>query len=435
MRILIIDDTKDKRERIAQLVLNSLKDSFTIIEEADTYEKALSKLQANYYDLVILDLLLPATDGTLGPDSSKALIKLVTSPSALVPPMHIIGLTAYEKVAEEERIFFDEHLLSLEFYSAENAVWADKIAARVAYLVNAERASAQFHAQNFDFDVFVLAARHQNEFVPIKTGLFKKSVTGKHPLWKDDITTGYIELPNGRSLRAALCCVNEMGMAPTAALAAHAISVFRPRLIAMVGMCCGFGDDQCSSPRKLVDVIVAREVSCWEEGKYEDSKNKNEFKNRAKTRMVDDLIRNDVERIVEQTDATLGPALRRFAKSKAFNAVKTHFNTKSDKKIVRDVPEVKYSSIVSGSSVIADSKVIAEILSRHPNAIGLDMELFGLYTAVERTYGKRPSVIGVKGVADFGEYNKDDAAQVAASTAAIEVFKGILEHLSIFDER
>ena len=433
MRILIVDDNDTKRERVASLVLKALDDVRAIIEQAANYEQALKILEKSYFDLVILDILLPAADGKPSQDSSRSLIRQLTKGTGLLPPMHIIGLTAYKEVAEEERAYFDQHLLSLEFYTDDSAVWADKIASRVAYLANAERASVQYHAQNFGIDVFVIAARFQNEFLPIKEKLLKNAKTQTHPLWKDELTTGDIKLSNGRTLRAALCCVNEMGIAPTAALASQAISIFRPRLIGMIGMCCGFSDEKCSSPRKLMDVIIAREVTSWEEGKYVDLvKSEDDFKIRSKTRMVDDLIRDDVERIVEHSEKTLAPILRKLANHKSYKAILSHFNGGAEEPLVRDIPEVKYGAIVSGSSVIADQKVVHEILGRHRTAIGLDMELFGLYTAADRSYGKRPSVLGVKGVADFGEASKDDAAQIGASKAATEVFKAILNELAIF---
>lgn len=432
MRILIIDDNKDKRERVAELVSKTLTGHLAVIQQADTYEAALRCLEKSYFDLVILDILLPAADGTPSQTSSRALIRQITT-GALFPSMHIIGLTAYKEVAEEERAYFDEHLLSLESYSEENSLWADKIVSRITYLMTAQRASLQYHAHNFSLDVFVMAARYQNEFLPIKERLFKTANTIKHPLWKDELTLGTIQLASGRSLNAALCCVNEMGMAPTAAVATQAITIFRPRLIGMVGMCCGFPDEKCSSPRKLMDVIIAREVSCWEEGKYVDlAKNDNEFRNRSKTRLVDDLIRDDVERIVEQAEKTIAPSLRKFAATKAYSTIKEHFSVRSKETMVRDVPDVKYAPIVSGSSVIADHKVVHEILTRHPNSIGLDMELFGLYAASDRVYGQRPSVLGVKGVADFGEAQKDDKAQIGASKVAADVFKSILNELKIF---
>ncbi|PDT49579.1 MULTISPECIES: response regulator [Sinorhizobium] len=391
MRILIVDDDKPKRSRVAELVGQGLIDYGVQIKEAATYEEALRTLQESYYDLVVLDLLLPAADGTPSQDSSRALIRQVTNGTGLLPPMHIIGLTAYEAVADQERAYFDQHLLSLEFYSAEHTRWADKIVSKIIYLMQSQHASMRFHAESFGVDVFVLAARHENEFLPIRKKLFKTCKDETHPLWKGEITRGEIEMRDGRLLSAVLCCVNEMGMAPTAAVASQAINVFRPKLLGMIGMCCGFNTKACVSPRRIMDVIVAREVTCWEEGKYVDgSKDQSDFQNRAKTRVVNELIRDDVEKIIEQSERTIKPALSRLSKKPFFKKVHAHFNAGAGEEVVRDLPDVKYAPIVSGSSVIADDKMVQEILTRHTSAIGLDMELFGLYTAADKAYGKRP---------------------------------------------
>lgn len=40
------------------------------------------------------------------------------------------------------------------------------------------------------------------------------------------------------------------------------------------------------------------------------------------------------------------------------------------------VPDVRFGSLVSGSSVIANQDVIREIVERHPPALGLDMEVY-----------------------------------------------------------
>lgn len=435
MRILIVDDNDQKRARVASVLSDGLAAEGAKIEEAATYEAALDKLKSLYFDLVVLDLLLPAADGTPSQDSSRAIIRQLNSGAGLLPPMHIIGLTAYENIAEQERAYFDQHLLSLEYYSEDNVQWAEKIVSKIIYLMQSQRASLRFHSSTYDLDVFVLAARHQNEYIPAKSKLFDGATSDHHPLWKGAITLGSIKLSDGRILNAGLACVNEMGMAPTAAVASQAISIFRPRLLGMIGMCCGFHASGCAHPRKLMDAIVVREVTCWEEGKYVDlSKNKNEFRNRAKTRIVDDVIREDVEMIIEQAESTIIPSLKKFTGKAKYKKIRDHFNAAGDGQsvVVRDVPDVKFAPLVSGSSVIADNKMVEEILSRHTGAVGLDMELFGLYAAADRSFGRRPSVLGVKGVADFGQVEKDDNAQEGATIVSVEVFRAILENLQIF---
>lgn len=429
LRVLVVDDNDDKRRRVVQALTERLPGGPPHVGQAKSYEEALERLRDGFFDLVILDLLLPAAGKPPSEDTSRTLIHMVME-GRLVSPTYIIGLTEHREVGEREREFYDGELFALVFYDAGNLDWSDRIVAKIRYLIRSKQAAQRFQVNSYDLDVFVLAARHENEYVPIKKRLFTEEGKGTHPIWRGEVTFGTIKLKDGRHLRCGLGCVGEMGMAPTAATAALAISVFRPRLIAMLGMCCGFSVPKAASPRKFMDAIVVREVSCWEEGKYVDQvKGNNEFRNRAKPRMVDDAIRGAVEDAVERAAEGITPQLRRLAGKAEYRSIRERAGADN----VRDVPEVRFGTLVTGSSVIADEAMVREILTRQPAAIGLDMELYGLYTAVDRSLGQRPSVLGIKAVADYGHAKKDDVAQKGASVVATEVFKAILPSLPIFD--
>lgn len=430
MRILIIEDDPKKRKDVRTTLETEFRDEHAmIVDEAVDYEEALDCLKTGFYDLVVLDLLLPSELDGPSELSSKALIRKVLKGSTL-PPTHIIGLTAYESRAHKERAFYDEHLLALIIYDAVDGDWRDKLCSRIRYLVSSKRAAANFRLQSYDFDVLILTARYENEYVPVKQELFQGETTNGFPLWPTRLTHGEITGPGNRPLKAALLCIGEMGMAPAAAVASEAINLFRPRLIAMIGMCCGFNTKACSSPRKLGDVLVARETACWEEGKFVEPENDTEepFKTRAKTRTTDDGIRAKVEQIVEEGAQHLTPHLKSFAGTAEYREFRALFAEED----IREVPEVKYAGVVSGSSVVADEAVIREIIERHPQALGLDMEIAALHVAVERSIGRKPSVLAIKGVADFGRADKGDAAQVMASRLATRTFKQIVPHLEIF---
>jgi nucleoside phosphorylase len=88
-----------------------------------------------------------------------------------------------------------------------------------------------------------------------------------------------------------------------------------------------------------------------------------------------------------------------------------------------------YTATVSGSSLIADEKKIAEIIKRHPRAIGLEMENYALYTAIDFLPGLKPCKLAIKGVADFGDGQKKDDVQKLASTFSAITFFKILDAL------
>lgn len=432
MRILIVDDAETKRLEVRRTLLDEFQDEYALeFDEAIDYEAALDVLGSRFYDLVILDLFLPDAIRSPTEDTSKALITQVLRGSRLIPPTHIIGLTAFPEESRKEQPFYREHLLALLHYSETDSAWRDDLCGRIRYLIASQRAAARFRIEAHDFDIVVLTARHENEYVPVSERLFDRVAMDAFPPWQGPVTVGEVEGPGGRKLKTALVCIGEMGMAPAAAVASEAINLFRPRLITMLGMCCGFNSEACASPRRLLDVLVVRETACWEEGKYEPDRisGNGQFRNRARTRVVNDAIRDQVDQIVEAGAKHLIPRLRKLASGKPYKELIRLF----DAKHVRAVPEVKYAHVVSGSSVVADDVVIAEILDRQPTALGLDMEIAGLHAAVDRCLGSKPSVFAVKGVADFGRADKGSEAQLMASRCATEVFLGIVGQLDIFE--
>ncbi len=63
MKILVIDDCKEDRELAITYIhkTNSIPNIST--DESNCLEDALNKIEKNYYDVIILDLLLPRSDG------------------------------------------------------------------------------------------------------------------------------------------------------------------------------------------------------------------------------------------------------------------------------------------------------------------------------------------------------------------------------------
>src|SRR5262249_35860544 len=158
--------------------------------------------------------------------------------------------------------------LSLELYDDLTTVWADKIAAKISYIFSAKLASVQFHNNNFASDSLIVTARYENEFAPIvKLIKWEAPPTANSKYFpQNKYDSGRMVLSDTQSVSAAILCVGEMGAAPSAAIVSQAINIYRPRVVAMVGMCCGFSSSSCSSPSKLGDVIVVRESASWEEG-------------------------------------------------------------------------------------------------------------------------------------------------------------------------
>jgi nucleoside phosphorylase len=308
--------------------------------------------------------------------------------------------------------------------------WARRIAAKIDYLIKAQAAALSYHYNNFAIDVLIVCARYESEFLPIASVAKWTSPPkyGSAHFTHSDFVEGDLILQKGLTVRAAILCVGEMGLAPSAALTSNAISMLRPRLVAMVGMCCGFASVKCASPSKLGDIIVVRESANWEEGKIKSSKSRRtEFKNRAVIRRIDDLHRPIVMRCVESARKVFEPALASHYQSR--EGVKL-FGEHNGRNIM---PDIKFGMLVSGSSVVASALQVRKILERFPSALGLEMEMFAVFVAADLAIGRRPGVIGVKGVADLGTALKNNKLQSFASVASFLTLKAILT--KIFSNR
>jgi nucleoside phosphorylase len=421
MRILVVEDSDEKYASIHTQLRTRLTELSIEWTRAREYSEAITASSHSAFDLVLLDLLIPAGNATPDVANSRSIIHAVSS-SACMAPTHIIGLTEFANYATEEREYFDTNMFALEVFSFNDTAWAEKIASKIRYLAKSKSASLRFHFNNFASDLLIVCARHANEFSPIVDAITWEGLpsTSSEFFPNNGIATGEMRI-GGNLIQGTVICVEEAGLSSAAVTTANAIGVYRPRIVAMLGMCCGFGDKSCVSPSVIGDIIVVRETACWEEGKFEDDKASDaKFLNRAVIKSMDGHLKPLVGRKIEDHEKIILPSLRKF------------FNSKTIQKLLQDIetrpggPGIKYGMLVSGSSVVASEAVRKEILSRFPQALGLEMEMYAVFTAVERAVGSRPTVIGIKGVADNGDGNKGDKYQKFASKASYLTLKAIL---------
>lgn len=430
LRILVVDDVEEKRRDVIGQ-LSQYLESFEIEwSEAAHYAAARSKLESEFFDVVILDLLLPFDqEGEPIIEASKSLLRAIRA-GETVSPAIVIGLTAYNDLARTQEALFERDLLALEKYDALSTEWAEKIGNRLTYLAKSRIAAQRFHMNAYELDLVILCARHDNEYDPIVKNLFEgKAISSVAALGVENVH-GDIVIGDGRTLAVCVICVGEKGMAPSAAIATQAIQMLRPRLIAMLGMCCGFSSVEHGKDHRLNDLIVVRESKCWEEGRFIDGEHGDgKFLTETRSRVVDDKLREEVWQILErsaETSRELKTGIEQDDELKRFLI--------NNRDLVRDVPKVTYGEMVTGSSVVATTVKVKEILDTHQSAEGLDMEVYGLYTAVEKSMGSRPSVLAIKGVADFGSADKAKEFQRAASISSSILLKAILGRLSMFGE-
>jgi nucleoside phosphorylase len=82
--------------------------------------------------------------------------------------------------------------------------------------------------------------------------------------------------------------------------------------------------------------------------------------------------------------------------------------------------------MASGSAVLADGEVVAEIKTQQRDLCGIEMEAYGVYAAAHAACEPRPLTFALKAVCDFADPDKDDrfqrfAAYTSARTTALLV--------------
>lgn len=418
IKMLIIDDIEKKRQEIkSQLSRFGRSVDFTF-SEAENYEQARDALRGSNYDFVILDLMIPAGKEEPSEAWSRTLLMDILS-GELCFPMHIFGLTEHAELMESERRYYDQNLFGLFEFKWSSDDWALAIWNKIKYLISAIENGTAYRLNSYDFDLLLLTARRANEFVPVKKYFFKDDASDVNPLWNDDYSFfGKLQLGADLSLRAALICIGETGLAPAASITTQAIQLLRPRIVVMLGMCAGFE----SKGMRLLDVIVARETACWQEGKSLDTATGEEFDPRGEVRSWSEGIGTKFRLSHEMLEKEYSSSLADVKETVTYLRLSQLYGDAVSQRL-----NVKPGLLVSGSSVVASKATREQILTRHARAIGLEMEAFGVYTAAKYAKGARPEYLTIKGVADLADNGKGDEAQALASELSARVLEFFLK--------
>lgn len=418
VKVLVVDDLDKKRGEVKSRLLQHSHSVEIVFDEADDYESARDALRQNNYDFVVLDLMIPAGGEQPSEKWSRFLLSEIMEGS-LCFPMHVFGLTEHQDVVQKEREHYDKNLFGLFVFLWDEDGWAQAIASKIEYLTSAVASGASYRLNGFDYDLLIVTARYRNEFVPVKKVLFGSKSGEKHPLWNDKGSHfGRIALGQRKALRAGLLCIGATGLAPAAASTTQAIQILRPRMIVMVGMCAGFE----SKGLRLLDILVAREAGCWQEGKTYDDAEGELFDPRGKILSCSEGFGEKFDRSLEIDGDLYEAAIGKVAQSAEFMRLVDKYGA-----AISRAPRVKPGLVVSGSAIVASEETRKEINQRFPSALGLEMEIFAVYMATKMAKGARGELLAIKGVADFADGKKGDEAQPLASELSAIVLKTFLQ--------
>lgn len=275
------------------------------------------------------------------------------------------------------------------------------------------------------FDVAIITAIYK-EYEQV-TRLLQNSTI---PPFKDPSRTTYfqgeLQIIPDKNIKVLVACANQMGMTSAASLASKLIYRFTPRVVAMVGIAAGISGE-------IGDIMIPDILWDYGSGRSELVEKKilgfykkeievftpYRFPITIKQDLIAELIRITRETDINQTVFDLGSGV--------------DFDNKSQRIKSRIGP------FVSGSAVIANDKILAQIKKQDGKLVGFDMEAFAVaYACSVSDISPQPISIILKSISDYGNKkkshkDKDKHQEYAAFTSANLFILLLRRYPAIFD--
>ena len=191
-----------------------------------------------------------------------------------------------------------------------------------------------------------------------------------------------------------------IGLIDASVVAAIAMRMFKPTIFAITGICGGY-QENC----KIGQLIVGS--TCWEHQAGKLTPSGHEIEPYQWT------MKEDVRLALSQV--CLNEDIKELLYSRLFLESK-------------DAVCPIFAPIVSGSTIIADSEIVQNIIAQHRRTVGIDMEMFGVLRAVE-FIDDSVSCFGAKVVVDFADKKKGDAFHSLGCSDSARFAVKALEHL------
>jgi nucleoside phosphorylase/CheY-like chemotaxis protein len=395
MKILIVDDAKAKVDDVRSLLAANGRE----IESAATGLSAREHLHKTQYDLLILDINLPFREGD-EPDRRGGMNLLfeVTNSDMLIRPTHVVALTGFADLHKEFEAKFNNGQWTVETYDPGDVGWRERLKAKALYI---EKSLAQA-GRSFETDLCVITALATPELDAVRSLPWNWT----EPEAIDSVTFLYRGhySSEGKEFSVVAAAAPRMGMVASATLTQKLIQQTRPRLVAMTGICAGM-PGTCD----LGDVLFADPSWDWQMGKY-----------------FQDELQGAPDQIAPPQEITQRVVLIQGDRPFFIDLLEKYPGDKPNQ-----IPRLHIGPVASGSAVLADQATIDIIKRQHRKAMGVDMELYGVYSAIRDCAGPKPRAFGLKSVCDFADHLKNDKYQKYASYMSARTLRKFAEQFTL----
>lgn len=379
MKILLIEDEDEKYQSIASVLAEVLAKTSHLIKRARSFNGAQIELSKLKFDLVIGDLIAPQRDSDSEPiDIGDQLLEVIEHDSGARFSRWIV-LSRYENAAAGARSSFAKSGVSVISYDDEGS-WKRVLSERIRGISG---------ACVYDFCVVCALSEERSGFGFVENAVVGDRFRARGLDCQEVTIDGFVGL---------VVVPSRMGLVEAAITSARVVDFFRPKVVAMSGICGGV-----SSNAGLGDVVLVSQAWNYQSGKIKGGG----FSPEPTFVSIPEKVRVVLSQLVESDQ--YGVSFRRGL---------VHSDVKTARLLL--------APMASGSQVVADSAALDGIAAQHRKVAGIDMEMFGTFSAVSSFYEESAVFFGVKTVVDLADAAKADSLHEYGGIVSARVVSHII---------
>lgn len=394
MKILILDDDDSKISEIRDVIVDGCGLEDTCITAVGSQFACSKELRENYYDLLILDLVVPLKDDE-EPDKDEGpkFIRQLYNENLANIPNEILGLSSYDEIAEKVKDDFEDRLWYLLKYEKSSNDWKNKLKAKILHIQRVKENIKTMENEN-QYDIAIVCAlRKEFNQLLIAFGEDKWSkvkVEGLPcPCMTLDITTSI-----GNQMRIIACDIDSPGMVPATCVTTYLFSKVNSKYVIMTGFAAGTKPEGM----EFGDIVAAESIQDYSAGAMvEDDEGNIEHQRELKQYPGS----RDLIAIAQELCNSIDLMGKLNEKLRKANLLGDRTNIKA-----------KVSPTICGPYVVKSKKMVEKYTEASRKVAALDMEGYGIYLTAHYLEKK---VLWVKGIADFARPDKTNDFQTLAS--------------------
>jgi len=364
MKVLITEDDADKRDTIVGFMVSKGVDAADIVSACDMAD-FMAKFD-NSISICIIDLRIPAYDGAGAERNGIGVLQAIERKG--VGQIKLLAISGYPEEFESIREHFESRGCMLVDFN-QKEVWQSILTLMIIQAQSSEP---------MDFLIFCALRSERAPFTAM-------SQLNGSPVFKDNLVRFDITL-DGR--KGTVIDLPRIGLVDASVVAGACIEKFKPKVVAMSGVCAGF-----AGRAELGQLLVSELAYEYQSGKW----TADGFSQDPYQAPISEKMRTVARELLED------PGL----------LSRLELGWQSDRPSTMCAPRL--ATFTSGSAVIANDELMTQVGAFHRRVSGLDMEIFGIHRAAQVAHCE-PEVLCAKTVVDLAGADKNDLLQPYGGT-------------------